>query len=178
MIAVIAGTAGVGKTTLAVHWAHRIAGRFPDGQLYVDLRGYDPSGAAVRPEAAVREFLDALGVPPHRIPDGPDAQAGLYRNLLAGRRMLVLLDNARDADQVRTLLPGSPGCAVVVTSRNNLSGLVAVDGAHPLVVDLFTPAEAAELLSRHADPSRRHAPGRALSRPHPRILVAGPGHPR
>ncbi|XVQ06501.1 BTAD domain-containing putative transcriptional regulator [Spirillospora sp. CA-255316] len=147
LIAVIAGTAGVGKTTLAVHWAHWVADRFPDGQLYVDLRGYDPSGEAVRPETAVREFLDALQVPPHRIPDGPAAQAGLYRSLLAGRRMLVVLDNARDADQVAPLLPGAPGCLVVVTSRDHLAGLVLTYGAHPLTLDLLPPEEAGRLLA-------------------------------
>jgi DNA-binding SARP family transcriptional activator/tetratricopeptide (TPR) repeat protein len=147
LIAVIAGTAGVGKTTLAVHLAHRVAARFPDGQLYVDLRGYDPSGEAVRPAAAIRDLLDALQVPPHRIPDGSAAQAGLYRSMLAGRRMLVLLDNARDADQVVPLLPGAPGCVVVVTSRNHLAGLVVTFGAHPLTLDLLPPDEAAQLLA-------------------------------
>ncbi len=112
LIAVIAGTAGVRKTTLAVHWAHRVADRFPDGQLYLGLRGYDPSGEAIPPTTAIGEFLNALHVPPYRIPDGPAAQAGLYRSLLARRRMLVLLDNARDADQVAPLLPGAPGCLV------------------------------------------------------------------
>jgi DNA-binding SARP family transcriptional activator/tetratricopeptide (TPR) repeat protein len=147
LIAVVAGTAGVGKTTLAVHWAHRVADRFPDGQLYVNLRGYDPSGDAVRPATAVIEFLDALQVPPHRIPDGASAQAGLYRSLLAGRRMLVLLDNARDADQVGPLLPASPGCLVVVTSRDHLAGLVMTYGAHPLALDLLPPDEAKRLLA-------------------------------
>jgi DNA-binding SARP family transcriptional activator/tetratricopeptide (TPR) repeat protein len=147
LIALIAGTAGVGKTTLATHWAHRVAGRFPDGQLYVALRGYDPSGEPVRPAAAIREFLDALQVPPHRIPDGPAAQAGLYRSLLAGRRMLVLLDNARDADQVAPLLPGAPGCLMVITSRDHLAGLVMMYGAHPLTLDLLPPDQARRLLA-------------------------------
>ncbi|MEU8402177.1 BTAD domain-containing putative transcriptional regulator [Nonomuraea sp. NPDC048892] len=146
-IVVIAGTAGVGKTTLAVHWTHRVADRFPDGQLYIDLRGYDPSQEAVRPAAAVRELLDALRVPPHRMPDSPAAQAGLYRSLLAGRRMLVLLDNARDAAQVAPLLPGAPGCLVVVTSRDHLTGLVMTYGAHPLTVDLLSPEDARRLLA-------------------------------
>src|SRR3954464_4363668 len=92
-------------------------------------------GEAVAPEAAIGEFLDALQVPPHRIPDGAAAQAGLYRSLLAGRRMLVLLDNARDADQVAPLLPGAPGCLAVVTSRDHLAGLVMTYGARPLSLD-------------------------------------------
>jgi len=146
-IAVIAGTAGIGKTTLAVHWAQQIAGRYPDGQLYIDLRGYDPSGEALPPDAAIREFLDALQVPPHHIPDGPAAQAGLYRSLLAGRRMLVLLDNARDADQVAPLLPGAPRCLVVTTSRDHLAKLVMTYGARPFTLDLLSPDEARRLLA-------------------------------
>ncbi|MEU7858707.1 BTAD domain-containing putative transcriptional regulator [Nonomuraea sp. NPDC049141] len=157
LITVISGTAGVGKTTLAVHWAHRVAGRFPDGQLYVNLRGYDPSGEAVRPAAAIREFLGALEVPPHRIPDGLDAQAGLYRSLLAGRRMLVLLDNARDADQVAPLLPGAPGCLVVVTSRDHLTRLVMTYGAHPLPIGLLPPDEAKRLLAARLGQDRMAA---------------------
>lgn len=146
VIGVIGGMAGVGKTSLAVHWAHRIAGRFPGGQLYADLRGFDPSGSVADPAEVIRGFLDALGIPAHRIPAGLDAQAALYRSLLAGNRVLVLLDNARDTEQVRPLLPGSPGCLVVVTSRNHLHGLVVVDGAHPLSLDLLTAGESREFL--------------------------------
>ena len=101
--------AGVGKTALAVHWGHQVAERFPDGQLYADLHGYDSSGAPLRPAQAIREFLDALGVPAARIPAGTQAQAWVIRSLLASQRMLILLDNARDAAQVRPLLPGSAG---------------------------------------------------------------------
>ncbi|MEU6540688.1 BTAD domain-containing putative transcriptional regulator [Streptomyces sp. NPDC047000] len=147
VISAIGGMAGVGKTSLAVHWAHRIAGRFPDGQLYADLRGFDPSGSVADPAEVIRGFLDALGVPAHRIPDGLDAQAALYRSLLAGHRVLVLLDNARDTQQVRPLLPGSPGCLIVVTSRSRLHGLVVVDGAHPLSLDLLTAEESREFLT-------------------------------
>ena len=152
VIAVIAGTAGIGKTTLALHFAHQAAGQFPDGQLYVNLRGFDPAGSPVTAEEALRLLLDALSVPAARVPAGLDAQAGLYRSLLAGRRMLVLLDNARDADQVRPLLPSSPGCLVIVTSRNQLTSLVAAEGASPLALDVLTDAEARELLARRLGP--------------------------
>ncbi|GAA3084131.1 AfsR/SARP family transcriptional regulator [Streptosporangium carneum] len=146
VVSALAGTAGVGKTALAVHWAHQVRHRFPDGQLYVNLRGFDPSGSMMDPAEALRGFLDALQVTPQRIPIGVDAQSALYRSLLAGRRILIVLDNARNADQVRPLLPGAPGCLALVTSRNQLAGLVA-DGALPLTLDLLTPVEARELLT-------------------------------
>ena len=109
VISAIGGTAGVGKTALALHWAHRVAARFPDGQLYVNLRGFDPSGVPMAAAEALRGFLDALGVPPDRIPAQPEARAGLYRSLLANRGMLIVLDNARDERQVRPLLPARRG---------------------------------------------------------------------
>jgi DNA-binding SARP family transcriptional activator/tetratricopeptide (TPR) repeat protein len=147
VISAIGGTAGVGKTALAVHWAHQVADRFPDGQLYVNLHGFGPTGKPSSTAAAIRIMLDALEVAPQRIPDSQDAQAGLYRSLMAGKRMLLVLDNARDAEQVRPLLPGSPGCLVVVTSRSQLAGLAAVDGARSLILDVLPHDEAVQLLA-------------------------------
>jgi DNA-binding SARP family transcriptional activator/Tfp pilus assembly protein PilF len=154
VITTITGTAGVGKTALAVHWAHQVSERFPDGQLYVNLRGFDPGGAALEPAEAVRGFLDAFGVDPQQIPASVEAQAALYRSLLAGRRVLVLLDNAADEEQVRPLLPGSAGCLVIVTSRNQLPGLIVTEGAKPVVVDLLTADEARRLLARRIGADR------------------------
>jgi DNA-binding SARP family transcriptional activator/Tfp pilus assembly protein PilF len=145
VISAVSGTAGVGKTALAVHWAHRAAERFPDGQLYVNLRGYDP-GRPTAAADALAGFLRALGVPGQDIPPGLDERAARYRSLLAGKRVLVVLDNAGDAEQVRPLLPGTPGCAVLVTSRDALAGLVARDGAARLDLDLMPLDEAVSLL--------------------------------
>jgi DNA-binding SARP family transcriptional activator/tetratricopeptide (TPR) repeat protein len=158
----VGGTAGIGKTALVVHWAHQVRDRFPDGQLYVDLRGFDPGGQVMDPAEAVRGFLDALGVPPQRIPQSPQSQIALYRSLLDGRRILLLLDNARDAQQVRPLLPGSVGAVAVVTSRNLLSGLVAVDGAHPVRLDLLTEDAARQLLCRRLGAARVDAEPEAV----------------
>ena len=152
-VAVVTGTAGVGKTSTVVKWAHRVAGQFPDGQLYINLRGFEPTGRPMEPSEALRGLLDALAVPPDRVPATLDAQAALYRSVLADRRMLVVLDNARDVDQVRPLLPGSASC-VVVTSRNQLSGLIASEGAVPVTLDLLTDVEAYRLLSSHLGPER------------------------
>jgi DNA-binding SARP family transcriptional activator/tetratricopeptide (TPR) repeat protein len=154
VISAIDGTAGIGKTTLAVHFAHQVAGHFPDGQLYVNLRGFDPGEPPMTSLEAIRLFLDALAVPAARIPASLDAQAGLCRSLLADKRMLVLLDNARDVDQVRPLLPATPGCLVIVTSRSQLTSLVAAEGAYPLTLDVLTDAEARELLTRRLGPQR------------------------
>ena len=154
VISAIGGMAGVGKTALAVHWAHQVADRFPDGQLYVDLRGFHPSGTVMSPAEAIRSFLDALGVPAQRVPAGLDAQSALYRSLLARRRVLILLDNARDTEHVRPLLPGAPGCLVVVTSRHQLYGLVAAEGAYSLTLDVLGEDDALRFLSDRLGPDR------------------------
>jgi tetratricopeptide (TPR) repeat protein/transcriptional regulator with XRE-family HTH domain len=151
-VAVVSGPAGVGKTALATHWAHRVAQHFPDGHLYVNLRGFDAGGPAVEPAEALRGFLEALGVARATIPAAVPAQGAAYRSLLAGRRVLVVLDNARDAEQVRPLLPGGPECAVVVTSRSTLTGLVVTDGAVLIRLGLLGRNEAAQLLERRLAP--------------------------
>lgn len=145
-IVCISGTAGVGKTTLAVQWAHRVRHRFPGGSLYVNLRGFDPNCPPTEPADVIRSFLHALAVPADRIPTDLSAQAALYRSLIAEKRVLIVADNARDAEQVRPLLPGSSTSLIIITSRNQLSSLVATDGAHPSTLDLLTPAEARQLL--------------------------------
>ena len=147
-IVVISGTAGVGKTALALRFGHQIARRFGGGQLYLNLRGLDPATPPLEPGEVLRYFLDALGVPPHRIPADTEGRTALYRSLLDGRPMLIVLDNARNAAQVRPLLPGSPGSLVLVTSRNELTGLVAAEGARPLTLEVLSAAEAHEMLAR------------------------------
>ena len=146
VISAVSGTAGVGKTALAVRWAHRVAAAFPDGQLYVNLRGYDPDQPVAAAEA-LAGFLRALGVASSDIPLGEAERAARYRSLVAGRRLLVVLDNAATVEQVRPLLPGSPSAMVVVTSRDSLAGLVARDGARRLDLDLLPAADAVTLLS-------------------------------
>jgi DNA-binding SARP family transcriptional activator/Flp pilus assembly protein TadD len=154
VICAVGGTAGVGKTALAVHWAHQVAGRFPDGQLYVNLRGFDPSGTPLTSAEVVRRFLDAMQVPASQIPSGPEAQQDLYRGLLADRRILIVLDNASDAEQVRPLLPGGTACLVLVTSRSQLTSLIATEAAHPVTLDVLSSAEASQLLERRLGPER------------------------
>ncbi|GAA5029080.1 AfsR/SARP family transcriptional regulator [Streptomyces siamensis] len=148
VISAIGGAAGIGKTALAVHWAHQVKSRFPDGQLYVNLHGFDHDRPPLKPGEALELLLRSLGLAASEIPANDEAQARVYRTLLADRRMLVLLDNVASAEQVRPLLPASPSCRVVVTSRNRLGDLVAHDGAHALPLDLLQPDEASALLSR------------------------------
>lgn len=148
-IAVVTGAAGVGKTTLAVRWAHHAAGSFPDGQLYIDLRGFTPAGEPVAPLDAVQRFLNALDVPFDGALD-LETHSALFRSATAGRQMIVLLDNARDANHVRPLLPGA-GSVVVVTSRDRLAGLVASHNARPVGLDLLDDHEALRLLHVRVD---------------------------
>lgn len=163
VISAIAGTAGIGKTTLALYWAHRRASRFPDGQVFVNLRGFDPSDA-LDPLDALGVVLEAFGVERSRQPQDIDGRAGLLRSRLAGRRVLLVLDNARDSEQVRNLIPGSPGCVTLVTSRNRLSGLVAEAGARPMELGLLDDAEAYELLAGRLGEDRLLAEPEAVER--------------
>jgi DNA-binding SARP family transcriptional activator/tetratricopeptide (TPR) repeat protein len=162
-ISAVGGTPGVGKTALAVHWAHRVADRFPDGQLYVDLRGFGPSDTPVEPSEATGGFLEGLGVPAKQIPASLNSRVALYRTLLSGKRMLVLLDNARESGQVQELLPGDPGCLVVVTSRNKLTGLIAAQDAYPVSLDVLAAGEAHELLQHRLGRERLAADPAAAS---------------
>ncbi len=155
-LAAISGTAGVGKSALAAHWAHRVRERFPDGQLYADLHGH-AFGPPVRPIEVLARFLPALGVPAERVPADLESAAALFRTLLTGQRVLVLLDDAVSPDQVRPLLPGSSGCLVVVTSRERMLGLVARDGARQVSLEVLTPAESADLLTQLLGPRRTGA---------------------
>ena len=152
-VAVISGTAGVGKTALAIRFGRQVAKRFPDGQLYVNLCRPDP-GTPMEPDVALRYFLDAFGVPPHRIAAPLEERAALFRSLVDGKRVLIVLDNASSAAQVRPLLPGSPGCLVVVTSRNQMAGLVATEGAALITLDVLGDDEAHEMLARRLGQER------------------------
>jgi tetratricopeptide (TPR) repeat protein/transcriptional regulator with XRE-family HTH domain len=153
-VVVITGTAGTGKTALALHWAASSAGQFPHGQLYLNLRGFDPSGNPVTPGEAIREFLGTFGISDDRIPVSPEAQAGLYRSVLADRRVLIVLDNARDAAQVRPLLPGASASRVVVTSRDQLSGLLVTTGAELISLGVLAAGEARRMLALRLGTSR------------------------
>ncbi|MBB5958115.1 DNA-binding SARP family transcriptional activator/tetratricopeptide (TPR) repeat protein [Saccharothrix tamanrassetensis] len=147
VISAIAGAGGIGKTWLALHWAHRHLHRFPDGQLFVDLRGFSPDGAPLATHSAVRGFLDALGTDRAKVPVEPHAQAALFRSLVADKRMLIVLDNAADTAQVADLLPGTPACTVLVTSRNRLTGLITGHSAHHVPLDMLADDEARALLA-------------------------------
>jgi transcriptional regulator with XRE-family HTH domain len=146
LISIVAGPAGTGKTSLAVRWAHRVAGHFPDGQLYLNMRGSAPSASPMTPVHALRSLIAAWQLPRERLPANLDALVGLYRSLLAGLRMLVVLDDARDAEQVRPLLPGSPGCLALLTSRSGLIGLIAAEDAAVVWLGPVTDADALNLL--------------------------------
>ncbi|SNY72283.1 AfsR/SARP family transcriptional regulator [Paractinoplanes atraurantiacus] len=145
-LVVLSGMGGAGKTTLAVDWAHRIAADYPDGQLYLDLRGFAPAGRQLRPAEALTSLLISMGATPEG--DGPDTLTGQFRSALADRRMIVLLDNARDSAQVRPLLPASPGSLVIVTSRNRMPSLVAREGAWPVYVGRLVHSAAKDMLHR------------------------------
>lgn len=162
-VAVISGMAGIGKTALAVHWAQRAAPSFPDGQLYMNLRGFDPSGSPLAASEVIRAFLEALGVAVRQMPASYPAREGLYRSMLAGLRMLIVLDNAADPEQVRPLLPGSPGSMVIVTSRRELTGLIAAEGASPVTLDVLTERESTGILARRLGAERIAAESEAVS---------------
>ncbi|NUT99381.1 MAG: tetratricopeptide repeat protein [Saccharothrix sp.] len=153
----VVGAAGTGKTTLALHWAHHAADRFPDGQLYADLRGFAPNGAPVPPTAVLGRFLEALGTPMASVPVDQDGRAALYRSLVAGKRLLVVLDNARDTEHVLPLLPGGGTCAVLITSRDRLTGLAVSHAVPALALDVFDDAEARELLAGRLSDRRLRA---------------------
>src|SRR6516164_5531027 len=153
-IGIIAGVAGVGKTGLVLHWGHRARHRFPDGQLYADLRGYDAHQEPLPPATVLDGFLRALGVPGDQVPGGIDERAALFRSVLHGRQMLIVLDNARTPEQVRPLLPGSSTCLVLVSSRDRLDDLVAREGARLYALDVLGPIDAGDLLSRMAGDHR------------------------
>ncbi|MCP3802212.1 tetratricopeptide repeat protein [Allokutzneria sp. A3M-2-11 16] len=146
-VVAIDGPAGVGKTALAVHFGHRTAARFPDGQLYVDLHGYS-SEPPMSPEEAIGRFLRSLGVPDARVPTRRDEAAAMLRSTLTGKRLLLVLDNARGTEQVRPMLPGTPGCTVLVTSRSRLGGLVALNGAESVRLGMMSPETSLRLLER------------------------------
>ncbi|MFF9075561.1 BTAD domain-containing putative transcriptional regulator [Streptomyces sp. NPDC014872] len=145
-VCLVTGPAGVGKTALALHWAHRNAAAFPDGRLFADLRGFSDTGEPA-PVEVLREFLLALGVAPRRVPESVSAAAALFRSLTDRRRLLVVLDNARDSASVRPLLPGGADCVTLVTSRNRLEGLIASDAARPVPVDVLEPQDGTALLA-------------------------------
>jgi tetratricopeptide (TPR) repeat protein len=163
LISVIDGAAGIGKTALAVRWAHSVRDRFPDGQLYVNLRGFDPAGRPLTSAEALQVLLEGLGVSPDRVPARVESRVALYRSLLSDRRVLVVLDNAVDTPQVELLLPGAASCATVVTSRNRLDGLAVHYRSDRIALDLLTSAESRQLMVRHLGANRLAAEPHAVS---------------
>jgi tetratricopeptide (TPR) repeat protein len=163
VISVIDGTAGIGKTALALHWAHSVREHFPDGQLYVNLRGFDPAGIPLASAEALQLLLEGLGVSPDQVPTSADSRAALYRSLLSGRRVLVVLDNAAETTQVEVLLPGGALCATVVTSRNRLDGLTVRHRADRIALDLFTSTHSSELMAKHLGLDRLAAEPHAVT---------------
>jgi DNA-binding SARP family transcriptional activator len=159
----IDGIPGIGKTSLAIHLAHQLADAYPDGQLYVDLQGFDPGQSVLNPAEALQGFLNALGVPDADIPASHHARSGLYRSVLSGRRILVVLDNAHSVEQVRPLLPGAPGCLVLVTSRKRLTGLATAHGAHLMTLDVLSPEDARTFLVSRIGAARTAADPAALA---------------
>jgi DNA-binding SARP family transcriptional activator len=163
VISAIGGIGGIGKTALALHWAHQHRHRFPDGQLHVNLRGFDRSGRPTPTGEAICGFLTALGADPAMLPAELDTQAAEYRSLVAGKRLLIVLDNAHDIDQITPLLPGSPTCTVLITSRRQLTGLAALHGARLLDLDVLPEPDARELLAHHLGHDRLAAEPAAVA---------------
>lgn len=172
-VTAILGIAGVGKTALAVHWAHQIRDRFADGQVYLNLRGHDPTEPVMDPAEALLTVLEAFGVPTQQIPAGLEARAALYRSVLSGQQVLIVLDNVHDAEQVRPLLPGSAGCRVLLTSRNQLTSLAAIDGAQLLVIEPLSDSDARGVLARRLGAGRVAAEAAAVQQ----IVLACAGLP-
>ncbi|MEV0646792.1 BTAD domain-containing putative transcriptional regulator [Phytomonospora sp. NPDC050363] len=150
---VITGPAGTGKSTLAVHWAHHTAHRYPDGQIHLDMRGFDP-GPTRSADDHIPAILTDLGVPATRVPTDPDERRTLLRSTLTGRRVLIICDNAATPDQVRPLIPGAPGCLLIATSRDRLAGLVAIDNAHRITLEPLDPTAALDVLAHVIGPAR------------------------
>ncbi|SNX88419.1 helix-turn-helix protein [Streptomyces sp. TLI_55] len=163
VVSAIGGMGGVGKTTLAVHWAHQVADRFPDGQLYVNLRGFEEAGHPLDPAEALGGFLTALGVPDGDIPRGTEERSALFRERTATRRLIVVLDNARDEEQVRPLLPVSTGCLTIITSRSRLTGLAVGEGARLIGLDVWTHDEALAALAARVGEERCRAEPQAAA---------------
>ncbi|WP_063758866.1 ATP-binding protein [Streptomyces sp. NRRL S-340] len=164
VVTAIGGLAGIGKTALAVHWAHQVADRFPDGQLYVNLRGFEESERPLDPADALAQFLDALGVPSGDLPRDTAERCAMFREQAAARRLIVVLDNARDEEQVRPLLPAAGGCLTIITSRNRLPGLAAREGASLISLDVWTRQEALAALAARIGEERCRAEPSAADR--------------